>query len=112
MEVPFTSFVKSTQQKLHLELGSLTSSQAVNSPVSQFELLQLAAEGAAVLPFHTNSIGRDGKCFIAQKDKRVTVKCKLHSVQKLLYYAAKTISPICKHLHRQHVDTKLAKNPK
>lgn len=50
--------------------------------------------------------------FIAQKIEDGMVKWKLHPEQKQPHYAANTILTLCKHLHREHASTKLAKKPK
>lgn len=49
--------------------------------------------------------------FIAQKDESMMLKSKLHPEQKQPQYVANTTSGLCKHLHRQRANAKLAKNP-
>lgn len=44
--------------------------------------------------------------FIAQKDKCIMVKWKLHRGQKQQHYTARRTPALCKHLHRHHANTK------
>lgn len=47
--------------------------------------------------------------FIAQKEGRMMVICKLNPGQKHLYYTANTTLSLWKHMHGHHDDAKLAK---
>lgn len=49
--------------------------------------------------------------FIALKYKTVKSKVKTHQGQKELHYTSNTTLAICKHVYKQHANTKLAKNP-